>query len=98
MLQRSPRRSSAIAAARAFSVRAVAISNVLSVFAPRARCVVSASRTCEPRHEVTDTNLDPMTSPFTTKTLSFLRSLKRNNDRDWFRSRKQQYEQHVRAR
>ena len=39
-----------------------------------------------------------MTSPFTTKTLSFLRSLKRNNDRDWFRSRKQQYEQHVRAR
>jgi uncharacterized protein (TIGR02453 family) len=38
-----------------------------------------------------------MTSPFTTKTLSFLRSLKRNNDRDWFRSRKPQYEQHVRG-
>jgi len=38
-----------------------------------------------------------MPSPFTTKTLSFLRSLKRNNDRDWFRSRKQQYEQHVRG-
>ncbi len=38
-----------------------------------------------------------MSSPFTTKTLSFLRSLKRNNDRDWFRSRKQPYEQHVRG-
>lgn len=38
-----------------------------------------------------------MASPFTTKTLSFLRSLKRNNDRDWFRSRKELYEQHVRA-
>ena len=34
---------------------------------------------------------------FTTKTLSFLRALKRNNDRDWFRARKDQYEQHVRA-
>lgn len=38
-----------------------------------------------------------MRSPFTRKTLSFLRSLKRNNDRDWFRSRKAQYEQHVRG-
>jgi uncharacterized protein (TIGR02453 family) len=37
-----------------------------------------------------------MTSPFTAKTLSFLRSLKRNNDREWFRARKDQYEQHVR--
>jgi uncharacterized protein (TIGR02453 family) len=38
-----------------------------------------------------------MSSPFTPKTLSFLRSLKRNNDREWFRARKEQYEQHVRA-
>ena len=37
-----------------------------------------------------------MQSPFTTKTLSFLRSLKRHNNRDWFRTRKQQYEEHVR--
>ena len=36
-------------------------------------------------------------SPFTRKTLSFLRSLKRNNDRDWFRARKDQYETHVRG-
>jgi uncharacterized protein (TIGR02453 family) len=36
-------------------------------------------------------------SPFTRKTLSFLRSLKRNNDREWFRARKPQYEQHVRG-
>ena len=34
---------------------------------------------------------------FTRKTLLFLRSLKRNNDREWFRARKSQYEQHVRA-
>jgi len=34
---------------------------------------------------------------FTAKTLSFLRALKRNNDREWFRARKEQYEQHVRA-
>ena len=33
---------------------------------------------------------------FTRKTLSFLRSLKRNNNRDWFRARKDQYEAHVR--
>jgi uncharacterized protein (TIGR02453 family) len=33
---------------------------------------------------------------FTRKTLSFLRALKRNNDREWFRSRKPEYEQHVR--
>ena len=38
-----------------------------------------------------------MKSPFTQKTLSFLRSLKRNNDREWFRLRKPQYEQHVRG-
>jgi len=36
-------------------------------------------------------------SPFTRKTLAFLRALKRNNDRDWFRARKADYEQHVRA-
>ena len=38
-----------------------------------------------------------MSSPFTPKTLSFLRSLKRNNNRDWFASRKPQYERHVRG-
>lgn len=37
-----------------------------------------------------------MASPFTRKTLSFLRALKRNNDRDWFRARRPDYEQHVR--
>jgi uncharacterized protein (TIGR02453 family) len=36
-------------------------------------------------------------SPFTRKTLAFLRALKRNNDREWFRARKADYEQHVRA-
>jgi uncharacterized protein (TIGR02453 family) len=34
---------------------------------------------------------------FTTKTLSFLRSLKRNNRREWFHERKDQYEMHCRA-
>lgn len=34
---------------------------------------------------------------FTPKTLSFLRSLKRNNRREWFQPRKTQYEQYVRA-
>jgi uncharacterized protein (TIGR02453 family) len=38
-----------------------------------------------------------MPSPFTPKTLSFLRALKRNNDREWFRARKDDYERHVRA-
>ena len=38
-----------------------------------------------------------MVSPFTRKTLSFLRSLTRHNDREWFRSRKDQYETHVRG-
>ena len=38
-----------------------------------------------------------MKSPFTRKTLSFLRSLKRNNNREWFRRRKPQYEEHVRG-
>src|SRR4029078_5221322 len=36
-------------------------------------------------------------APFTRKTLAFLRALKRNNDRDWFRARKAEYEQHVRG-
>jgi len=38
-----------------------------------------------------------MPSPFTPKTLSFLRALKRNNDREWFRARKEEYERHVRG-
>jgi uncharacterized protein (TIGR02453 family) len=38
-----------------------------------------------------------MSSPFTRKTLSFLRALERNNDRDWFRARKPDYERHVRT-
>lgn len=38
-----------------------------------------------------------MTSPFSAKTLSFLRALKRHNDREWFRARKDEYERHVRG-
>ena len=38
-----------------------------------------------------------MPSPFTPKTLAFLRALKRNNNREWFRVRKAEYEQHVRG-
>lgn len=34
---------------------------------------------------------------FTPRTLSFLRSLTRHNDREWFRERKDQYERHVRG-
>jgi uncharacterized protein (TIGR02453 family) len=34
---------------------------------------------------------------FTTKSLSFLRALKRNNNREWFRERKADYERHVRG-
>jgi uncharacterized protein (TIGR02453 family) len=37
-----------------------------------------------------------MSSPFTIKTLRFLRALKRNNDREWFRARKDRYEEDVR--
>ena len=37
-----------------------------------------------------------MSPRFTTDTLKFLRALKRNNDREWFRSRKDEYERHVR--
>jgi uncharacterized protein (TIGR02453 family) len=35
-------------------------------------------------------------NPFTGKTVSFLRSLKKNNDREWFRARREQYDTHVR--
>lgn len=38
-----------------------------------------------------------MRSPFTRKTLAFLRALKRNNDREWFKARKPEYERHVRG-
>ena len=38
-----------------------------------------------------------VTSPFTAKTLSFLRALKRNNRREWFQPRKDEYDTHVRA-
>jgi uncharacterized protein (TIGR02453 family) len=38
-----------------------------------------------------------MPSYFTPKSLAFLRALKRHNDRDRFRARKDDYEQHVRA-
>lgn len=38
-----------------------------------------------------------MPSPFTPRTLAFLRALKRNNDREWFRARKDDYERHVRT-
>lgn len=34
-------------------------------------------------------------NPFSKKTVSFLRSLKRNNDREWFRARRDQYDAHV---
>ena len=37
------------------------------------------------------------TPMFTPKTLSFLRSLKRNNKREWFHARKDQYEPHCRG-
>jgi uncharacterized protein (TIGR02453 family) len=37
------------------------------------------------------------TSPFSPKTLSFLRALKRHNDREWFRARREDYERHVHA-
>ena len=34
---------------------------------------------------------------FTKETLAFLRALQRNNDREWFRQRKDDYERHVRG-
>ena len=38
-----------------------------------------------------------MTSSFSPKALSFLRALKRNNDREWFKARKEQYDTLLRA-
>jgi uncharacterized protein (TIGR02453 family) len=40
--------------------------------------------------------MEGMAHVFSRKTLAFLRALKRHNNRDWFRLRKPQYEQHVR--
>jgi uncharacterized protein (TIGR02453 family) len=37
------------------------------------------------------------TPHFTPKSISFLRSLKRNNDREWFRARKDQYDLHLKG-
>lgn len=37
------------------------------------------------------------TPVFTPKTLTFLRALKRHNDREWFKARKDDYEAHVRG-
>ena len=37
-----------------------------------------------------------MSSPFTAGTIRFLRALKRHNDREWFRERKDRYEAAVR--
>jgi uncharacterized protein (TIGR02453 family) len=37
------------------------------------------------------------TNPFTPRTVSFLRAIKRNNDREWFRARREQYDLHVRG-
>jgi uncharacterized protein (TIGR02453 family) len=34
-------------------------------------------------------------SPFSAKTISFLRSLRKNNNREWFRARRDQYDAHV---
>ena len=34
---------------------------------------------------------------FTAETLKFLRALKRNNDREWFKARKDRYDEHVRG-
>src|SRR5215218_4334188 len=39
----------------------------------------------------------PASPSFTRKTLSFLRALRRNNDREWFRARRDEYEEHVRG-
>jgi uncharacterized protein (TIGR02453 family) len=41
--------------------------------------------------------MDDMAQVFSRKTLAFLRALKRNNNRDWFRQRKPEYEAHVRG-
>src|SRR5260221_12977074 len=39
----------------------------------------------------------PFSNLFSSKTLSFLRALKRHNDREWFRARKDEDETHVRG-
>src|SRR6185503_19970807 len=59
------------------------------LLAPRARPVKGS----KPRHQYGVA----LKSPFTRKTLSFLRALKRHNHREWIRERKPDYEQHVRA-
>ena len=38
-----------------------------------------------------------MSPRFTPATLKFLRALKKNNDREWFKARKDDYEAHVKA-
>ena len=35
-------------------------------------------------------------NPFSEQTLRFLRSIKRNNNREWFKARRDEYERHVR--
>jgi uncharacterized protein (TIGR02453 family) len=41
--------------------------------------------------------IQPMPPRFTLHTLKFLRALKRNNDREWFKQRRDEYDTHVRA-
>jgi uncharacterized protein (TIGR02453 family) len=41
--------------------------------------------------------MEVMAQVFSRKTLAFLRALKRHNDREWFRLRKAEYEEHVRG-
>jgi uncharacterized protein (TIGR02453 family) len=36
-------------------------------------------------------------NPFTPRTVRFLRSIKRNNDREWFKARREEYDRHVRG-
>jgi len=38
----------------------------------------------------------PFSNPFSEQTLRFLRSIKRNNNREWFKARRDEYERHVR--
>lgn len=44
------------------------------------------------------TSQSPPVPRFTPKTLSFLRSLKRHNDREWFNAHRDEYEREVKAR
>ena len=41
--------------------------------------------------------MSPIAPRFTDRTLKFLRALKRNNDREWFKAHKDDYETHVRG-